>query len=139
VAATLNEACERIYQTFVTDWASTSEYTFDNENFTPTGHATKFVRLSVRHDRGGQETLGGVGNRKFLRGGSVIIQCFAPLAEGGRKVAGTLATTAQNIFEAKTLSPESIMFTDAVIREIGPDESFYQVNVEIFFSYEQTK
>lgn len=137
MVATLNEARERIYQTFVTGWGATSPFVFDNEKLdTPVD--TDWVRVSVRHTASRQDTLGAVGNRKFLRFGSVIVQCFSK-EDGGAGAAGTLAITARNLFEGKTLSPEGIWFNAVDIREIGASEGWYQINVEATFSYEQVK
>ena len=139
MVATLNQATERIYQTFQTDWGTTSVFTFDNEEFDPPEAGVDWVRLAVRHFDSNQETLGGVGNRKFLREGRIFVQCFTAL-DKGRAAADNLATIARNIFEGKTLGTESIRCTDSVVREIGPiDDGFYQVNVEIAFNYDEVK
>ena len=133
----LNDAAGRIYQDFVTDWGATSPLTFDNEAYTPV-EGTAFVRLAVRHDLGEQESLGGVGRRKFDRAGLVFVQCFAPL-DNGRATADNLASTARAVFEGKTLTPENIRFYGVTIREIGVSDGWYQINVEAPFNYTETK
>jgi len=134
---TLNDARGAIYAAFVAGWGATSAYTFDNESYDPPANAN-WVRLVVRHDDRVQESLGGLGRRKFESGGSVIIQCFAPL-DSGAASADTLASAARSIFEGKTFNPEYIRFTSAVVREIGPTDDWYQINVEAFFTYTETK
>ncbi len=134
---TLNEARGAIYGAFNTGWGTTSNFTFDDENFTPPAEET-FARLAVRHNSRIQESLGGIGRRKFESGGSAIIQCFAPL-DTGAEGADTLAIVARNIFEGKTLLPEGIRFTAVEVREIGPGDDHYQINVEAFFTYTETK
>lgn len=138
MAATLTQARERIYQTFTTDWGVTSPVQFDSEKFQTPVPTDDWVRVSVRHNSSSQESLGGVGNRKFMRGGSVFVQCFTPLDKGA-KGADVLALTAKNIFEGKTFAPESIRFTDVVVREIGPSSGWYQTNVEASFNYDEIK
>lgn len=136
---TINEARGRIYQDFVTGWTATpaGNVTLDNESFSPpAGQA--WVRLVVRHLGRDQESLGGVGSRKFESRGSAIVQCFAPL-DSGCAGADALAQDAQGILEGKTLLPEGIRFTSAEPREIGPTEDWYQFNVEATFTYTQTK
>lgn len=133
---TLNEAAGRIYQDFNTDWAALTPLTFDGEEFDPP--AGSWVRLTVRHNVSQQESLGGVGRRKFERGGLVIVQCFTPL-DLGRATADNLATVARNVFEGKTLTPENIRFTAVLTREIGPSEVWFQINVEAAFTYTETK
>ena len=138
MSATLTEATERIYQTFKTDWGVTSPLVFDNEKSVAPKPTDDWVRLSVRHNTSNQESLGGVGFRKFERGGSVFVQCFTPL-DKGRAGADALAEAARNIFEGKTLSPESIRFTNTIVQEIGEDDGWYVVNVESLFTYTETK
>ncbi len=138
MSATLTQATERILQTFVTDWAALTPFVFDNEKLVPPNPKADWVRVVVRHAGGGQESLGDVGNRKFAREGSVFVQCFTPENEG-RAASDLLVTAARNIFEGKTLSPESIRFTGTEVREIGVDEGYYQSNMEAFFNYTETK
>lgn len=135
---TLNEAREAIYAAFVAGWGATSDYTFDNEDGFNPPTEDDWVRLVVRHSGRAQESLGGIGHRKFESVGSVIVQCFAPL-DTGAKGADTLATAVRAIFEGKTLSPEQIRFTSAVVTEIGATDAWYQTNVEAFFTYTETK
>jgi hypothetical protein len=133
----LNTARGAIYTKFITDWGATSSFTLDNESYDPPAN-TEWVRVVVRHTDRVQESLGGVGSRKFESGGSVFIQCFAPL-DTGAATADSLAQTARSIFEGITLTPEGIRFTAATITEIGPTEDWYQINVEATFTYTQTK
>jgi len=139
MAATLNEANERIYQTFATGWGATSPYEFDNnvrrsdEPFPPVNG--NWARLTVRHNGRVKDCLG---KDHWESSGSVFIQCFAPL-NAGRAGADNLATIARDIFEGKTLAPEAIRFTAAIVREIGPDDGWYQINVEALFTYTETR
>ena len=134
---TLNEARGAIYAAFVAGWGATSAFTFDNENYSAPAEAV-WARVTVRHGSRAQESLGPVNGRKFESSGSVIVQCFAPL-DSGASLADTLAQVAQGIYEGKTLSPEQIRFTSSTIREIGPTEDWYQINVEATFTYTETK
>ena len=133
---TLNEARGIIYTAYLAgSGLDTDHLTLDNEDFNPP-ELEAWARLVVRHAARGQESLGGVGLRKFESVGTAIIQCFAPL-ETGADEADTLAEVAMGIFEGKTLS--GIRFTAAAPIEIGPGKDWYQINVECFFSYTQTK
>lgn len=135
--ATLAEARERIYGDFLTAWGVTSEVTLDGEDFKPPA-GDVWVRVAIRHTARSQESLGAPGRRKFEAVGSVIVQCFMPL-DNGRTAADTLAATAQAVFEGKHLLPEGIRFTSSAITEVGPTEDWYQINVEAFFTYTETK
>ena len=134
---TLNDARGAIYGAFKTGWGTTSVFTLDNETFKPPKGGV-WARLVVRHAVRSQESLGGLGRRKFDSIGSAIMQCFGPLDKGVKGV-DTLAEVAQGIFEGKTLLPENIRFTSAVVTEIGPTEDWYMINVESLFTYTETK
>ena len=128
------EARETIYESFRSGWLEETAYYFDNE-MAKVGNEP-WVRLAIRHNQGDQETLGAQGNRKFKRGGSVIVQIFIPLDSAISKI-DELSLKVRNIFEGKTLS--NIRFRGVVIREIGPDTKWYQVNVEAPFYYNEVK
>lgn len=132
---TLAAARESIYQQFVTDWAATSAFTFDNEAFTPPV-SDPWVRLVVRHAASQQASLGGVGNRKFDREGLVLIQVFGRLDRGTKEV-DDLAEKALAIYEGKTI--DQIWFTSVVINEIGPLEGWYQINLDAQFTWTEKK
>lgn len=135
---TLAQARERMYQAFA-DAAvlPTGRFCYDNEAFQPPTGET-WARLVVRHRTRGQETLGPTGTRKFESTGSIFVQCFAPLDKGVSD-ADNLAAAARAVFEGKVLLPEHIRCYGAVVREIGQDGAWYQVNVEAFFTYDETK
>lgn len=135
----LVNARETIYQAFETAWGSLSPYTFDNEDFTPPENAP-WVRVAVRHDGSTLECIGGSqagGFNTFQRTGRAVVQVFGRLNKGTRE-ADTLAQAARAIFEGTTLA-NAIRLTNAVIREIGPDGAWYQINVEAFFQYDERK
>lgn len=137
---TLVNARETLYQRFVTAWGATSAFTFDNEDFTPPVD-TPWVRFSVRHVGSTLELIGGTGAGGFntyQRIGFALIQVFVPVNDGLRE-ADTLAQAARAIFEGTTLSGNTIRFNNVVIREIGPDGAWYQINVEAAFQYDERK
>ena len=133
---TISQAREAIYGRFNTNWGTTSPFQFDNENFTPPDKA--WARLVVRHIGSSQETLGSSGNRKFERRAVVFIQIFTK-ADKGTSEADTLVRIARDIFEGINFS--GLRFLHGVIRETPEpqDSKWYQVVVEIFFAYDETK
>ncbi len=136
----LVDAREAIYERFRVQWGATSPYTFDNETYEPPANAA-WVRVAVRHNASRLEAVGGMGYgglNKFMRSGRVFIQVFTPVNKGTRE-ADTLAQTARAIFEGITISSNAIRFNNAVVREIGPDGSWYQINVECAFDYDERK
>lgn len=137
---TLVNARETIYQAFQTAWGATSPITHDNESFEPPVD-TAWVRMVVRHDGSTLECIGGAGDggmNTYQRTGRVIMQVFTPLDQGTRE-ADTLAQTARAIFEGTTLSSNAIRFNNVVLREIGPEGSWYQINLEAAFQYDERK
>lgn len=138
---TLVDARETIYQRFSDVWGTTSPFTFDNEEF-DAPVLNPWVRVTVRHDGSALEAIGGTGAlgglNKFQRTGRVFIQVFSPVDRGTRE-ADTLAQAARAIFEGVTLSSNAIRFNNVVVREIGPSDSWYQINVEAAFQYDERK
>lgn len=136
----LVDARETMYERFRVVWGATSAYTFDSEDFEPPVD-TAWVRFAVRHDGSTLECIGGSGDGGFntyQRTGRVVIQVFTPINEGTRE-ADTLAQAARAIFEGTTLSGNVIRFNNVVVREIGPDGAWYQINVEAAFQYDERK
>lgn len=136
----LVDARETIYQAFITAWGATSPITLDNEAFQPPAD-TAWVRMAVRHNVSTLECIGGSGYggmNSYQRAGIVFLQVFTPLNQGTRE-ADTLAQAARAIFEGKTFSSNAIRFNNVVVREIGPDGSWFQVNLEADFQYDERK
>lgn len=97
-----------------------------------------WARVSMRHNRGEQDTLAGpMGNRLFIRDGSVIVQVFTPLGEGLTR-AYSLGKVAADAFEGKA-TPKGVWFRSVRLREIGPDGNWFQVNVTADFEYNEAK
>jgi len=136
---TLSEAREAIYLKFLTDYTAlpAASITADNEEFDPPNGAA-WGRLSVRHTGSVQESLGGIGLRKFTRIASCFFQIFTPQNQGAAE-ADTLAQAARTVLEGVTLSGNSIRFTNSVIRETGVENGWFGVVVESFFEYTETK
>lgn len=132
---TIAESRKSIYDRFITQWGSTSAFTFENEKFTPPPELP-WVRLSVRNLTGEQETLGPIGLRKYDRRGIIAIQVFV-LADTGLSQADALSKTAQDIFEGVSFS--GVHTDNSNIRENGIDGKWLMMLVEIFFFYDETK
>lgn len=133
---TPNEAREAIEERFVAQWAARTLFTFENEKFKEAGADTPWVRLSVRHFGGGQETLGPKGQRKYQRIGAIIAQVFTPLVKG-MKAGATYAQDIRGIFEGERFS--DVYAWNGRVLEIGPDGKHYQTNIEIDITYEEKK
>ena len=133
----LSDARIAIYEKFLTAWGATTPIAADSQHFNPPTN-DEFVRLSVRHTVSTQESLGGVGTRKYDRQGLVIVQIFAPLNKGP-KAADLLAEQARAVFEGTRIPALDLRFNNTQIQEIGPLDGWYQVNVQTEFAYSEVK
>lgn len=99
---------------------------------------TPQVRVYIRHNAGGQDTLGraGSGTRSFLRVGQVILQVFSPFGDGFT-LDDTLVTVARNCFEGVTAN--GVWFRRVAIKEIGKAGRHYQTNVHADFEYTERR
>lgn len=136
------EAKQIILAEFETLWVAahpTVPYFFENEAQGPPSDGP-YVHLFIRHATRNQESLGGIGARKFQSSGFIVLQIFAPL-DGGSAVADNLAATAQSIFEGKSLTSggATVNTNSSVPAELGPTDDGYQTNVVTAFNYHQTK
>tara|TARA_R110002167_G_C12707228_1_gene655170 strand:- start:63249 stop:63653 length:405 start_codon:yes stop_codon:yes gene_type:complete len=134
VSTTTSEAREAIYQRFV-DNTTLVNFTLMNEKYTaPTD--TMWARVTVNHDTGEQDSLGGIGSRKFLRRGRVLIQIYDQVDNGIDEL-DTIAQLTRNIFEGVSFA--GLYFTNVDIRETGQDGEWYQMIVDAPFDYQETK
>lgn len=138
MTATIPQAIDDILTLFKTAW-DLSGYPLLYENVggeLPTTQ-TPWARISIRHFRGAQETLGGTGERKFSRGGLVIVQTFTAVG-GGLSEPYNVAKIAADALEGKSTSL-NVWFRNVRINEIGVDGDWFQVNVLADFTYDEMK
>lgn len=98
---------------------------------------TPWAQVVVRHAAGQQDTLGGVGNRSFLRLGVVIVTINTP-SGSGLSIAYALAKVVADAYEGVS-SPNGVWFRNVRINELGRDGTFYRTNVLIDFEYSEMK
>ena len=125
---------EYVANTILTD----AQVTLENEQFTPPDDSP-WVRASVRHFDGGQDSLGGVGSRKFSRVGSMFVQIFIPQDTGGTAPADTIAHEVRTLLEGKHLTGTTVSLLTSNIREIGQIDGNFVVVVETGFEYIETR
>lgn len=129
------EAAQSIYNRFISGWGVTTDFTFENEQFSAPKNSD-WVRLTVGADVGGQETLGGIGRRQYRRLGMIFIEIFTPIDSGVTR-SRELVQLARSLFEGVT-DPE-IHFYDGNWRRRPNDTGYYSVVLEIEFAYFETK
>lgn len=133
---TIDEARQAIYDRFKSEWGTRTIYTFAGEKFTEPGPDVDWVRLSVRHRGGGQETLGPKTGRKYRRFGGIFVQVFTPVGKG-EKAGSSHAHAARVIFEGESFG--GVDTDNGEIKEIGDNGKHYQTNLEVHFAYEEIK
>ena len=136
---TLAEAKTAMLEEYVNNTTlADAQVTLENEQFEPPVD-TAWVRASVRHFDGGQDSLGGVGQRKFSRVGSLFVQIFIPQDTGGTSPADTIAHEARTLLEGKALTGTTVKLLTSNIRELGQIDGFFVVVVETGFEYIETR
>ena len=146
---TFNEAKEGILTLFVTGWADRTAVTIDNEEFdtdsqkdtTGTGADSAWVRLAIRHNFGGQETIGSEGNRKFERRGNFIVSIYTA-CNNGTQEADNLVQGVLDILDGKRVPGTTVRFNNVIPTEIGVlpnDEDWYLTVVTGAFVYDEVK
>ncbi len=136
----LVDARETIYQRWATQWASTTPYTFANEAYEPAVQ-TAWVSVNVFHTASRLEAIGGRGYggmNLYERQGICTIRIFVPQDQGIR-AADSLAQQARSIFEGVTLASNAIRFTNVDIREVGPADSWFVIELDAAFQYDERK
>lgn len=133
---TLDQAQQAINDRFVTEWGTTTPFSFTNETPASNDISTSWVRLVSKLAVSGQRSLGQSGNRKYDRNGIIFAQVFSPINEGSSS--GTaLAKQIEDLYEGERFN--GVVGQDSIIRDIGPDGEWYQLQVEINFQYEEIK
>ena len=101
-----------------------------NAAFTPPDDEP-WVRLTIKGGDGRQVATTG---RRIRRSGVVIVQVFTPEGEGDAP-ARSIADEVAAIFEAMTL--DGVRFKAASNEVVGAHEGWFQINVEIPFSWDE--
>lgn len=99
---------------------------------------TPYARVKVSHNQGEQETLPGpIGQSLFFRDGYLTVEVYTPQGDGLSK-ADELAKILADALEGQH-TPGGVWFRRVRIREIGPNQAWYQVNVIAEFHYSERK
>lgn len=97
---------------------------------------TKVV-FHIKHYEGRQNSLGGVGQRMFIREGVVTVQILHPSRKGLHD-AYKYVNVIVNSFEGKA-TPSGVWFRNTRIKENGIDGEFLLINVITDFQYYEIK
>lgn len=109
----------------------------DNADTKPDGD-TPWVRIQMRHLTGDQRTLGQVGARRFERRGLITVSIYTP-AGLGLTTADTLSKVALDAFEGQETAPDTVLFRNVRMNEVGVVDAHFLVNVLAEFDYQEVK
>lgn len=145
---TYDQANDEILEIFDTAWQPRHVVYENVKGSKPLDETVEWARVTVRHLVGNQDSLIGglVGDlnepnkpnvSRYRRGGVFTAQVFIPLGEGLDK-GYTLAKEISDAYEGRNTS-SNVWFRNVRIREIGSDGEWYQFNVLVDFTYDETK
>lgn len=135
---TFDEANDQILGVLNECWKKTNhEIFFDGVPKDRFNNRSPFLRVTVRHQTGGQRTLGGKGNRQFGRTGFVMAQIYFPF-ENGWSEGYQLAMVISDAIEGSD-TPDGVWFRRLRINEAGRDGLFNILNVVFDFDYQEIK
>lgn len=101
----------------------------------PRDTAEPWARVTVRHATGKAASLG---NRRFVRTGTVWVQIFVPFTDGEAwTIAQRLAQVAQNAYEGQQVG--GVLFPSVATPERGRDGSFWRHDCVATFEYHEIK
>jgi len=112
---------------------------YPNTEFTAPAKS-RWLSIIASFADAGQESLGEVGSRKFIRSGSINVLVSTPLLTNTTD-SDDISENIQNIFEGNqiTLTDDCIIFRNARTIDIGPNGEFYLASVSVDFEYRVIK
>lgn len=139
---TVQQAEEAIVKTFLDAWGSETPVTLINERFDPPSNSP-WARVIIYHYESRQETLGGVGNRRYHRTGRITVQLFSPLNQGTKRLS-QLAQKAREAYEGKSRlvgpgGPSTVWIQDVAVDTGIPEAGYHQYRVNADFAYEEIR
>lgn len=130
--ATLMQDVVLLYPDAETLWAGM-------EKKDPPAVDKSWFRWTMQHTEGGQASLSCEhGERRWRRNGLIIVQCFAPLDQGGLTLAQRMAESVRDAYQGKA-TPGGVWFRNATTQEVGVDDGWYHVNAIIQFTYDEVR
>ncbi len=142
MASTYEEARDELSEFATTKWTAavasispSAPLHYTNLNADPPEVPQLWGRLHIQNRDGTRASLGGECSR-FRRFGSLFIMIFVPIGEGSQS-ADQIADSLVVAFEDAG-AIDNIWFRDVGMREVGPDGTYHQVNVEAQFTFDRT-
>jgi hypothetical protein len=106
------------------------------DDHTPPDNQSAWTYTMIRHATGTQASLAGAdATRRWNATGTLFTQIFVPLNKQGRQQAVTIADALKTTIQ-KLQTEHGVWFRGAILKEIGVDGSWYQVNFTATFTYD---
>lgn len=119
---------------FKTQWNDATLVLFDDDADETPNDGSTWVRYVIRHDQGGQASIGSPSNNRFRSTGILIISVFAKKGQYAID-AREKAEDIKEIYDG--LENSGIFYYNASVREIGSDgRGWFQINVVVSFRYD---
>lgn len=101
-----------------------------------TNPVKSWARIDIKDNLRSQETLGGVGQRRFENKGIVIVEVYTP-SFSGRTLADTLSALVRDAYEG--INVGSLWFRNARTVPAAPDGFWNHTNVIAEFIWDEVK
>ena len=137
MASTYEEARDLISAFVTTEWntaTSSAPLLYDNLNADRPATPSLFGRLFIQHVSG---MLAALGASRFRRMGILSVQVFVPLGSGTQQADQVAESLVEALEGVGPLVLENIWFRNIGMREVGPDGTYHQVNVEADFTFDR--
>jgi len=123
------DARDAICGRFDAHWAGRTPVTWPNHGFAVPS-ATPWVRLTIVDGEARQASMGNPGANLHRHAGVIMVQVFVSI-DSGTRTARELADQAAEIFRNQRF--DDIRCDVPSVREIGPDDVWFQVNMSCPF------
>lgn len=99
----------------------------------PPKNASLWGRLHIKHDDRDRVTLGSGASALFRSVGALYVQVFVPPGSGTAVIEGVASALVAGLQDADV---PGIRLYRVRSNDVGPDGTFYQMNVELNFQYD---
>lgn len=137
MADTYEEARDVLSGFVKTTWDSATSSAlllYDNQDGDRPADPTLFGRLTIQNVASSAAALGAV---MFRRMGLLSVQVFVPQDSGTQLADQTAEALVEALEGVGPSTLENIWLRDIGMREVGPDGTYHQVNVEAEFTFDR--
>lgn len=139
-----SEARDDVYKLITDAWGDEGPIDFEDkprnpqEEPIPPKTAIPWLRVKMVHTSGFQATLANeIGQRRFRKGGVILVQIFTPLGSSLREPE-RLGILVNNALEGAS-TPHDVFIRNVRMNEQGSDGHWYLVRVDADFEYDSIR